>query len=221
MNEQNSEKVLQTIRKLLELSNNNPNEEEAKSAALKAQELLAKYHLDIKDVEGIDADDSESIDEVGVDVPARKWKYRLANIVAKNFRCKQFLYGKSKIVFYGYHTDVAVASETFKYLFRVGDKLATKHVTDAMRMNGTSVGVYNCFVAGFCNGIDSVLSKQCVALTLVTPKEVLDSFEDRVSGFKHSKITLKINKGMSRDCMNAYENGVREGEYAMKSRQIE
>ena len=53
------EKIIQTIRKVLELSKNNPSEEEAKSAALKAQELLAKYHIDMKEVESIDIDTIE------------------------------------------------------------------------------------------------------------------------------------------------------------------
>ena len=42
-----TEKIIQTIKKVLELSRNNPSEEEAKAAALKAQELLAKLKISI------------------------------------------------------------------------------------------------------------------------------------------------------------------------------
>jgi hypothetical protein len=97
---QNEEKIIQTIRKILELSKNNPSEEEAKSAALKAQEMLAKYHIDMKEVESIDIDAVESIEEVRVTLQAKKWKYKLADIVADNFRCKHFYIGKGTLVFY-------------------------------------------------------------------------------------------------------------------------
>ena len=87
---QNEEKIIQTIRKILELSKNNPSEEEAKSAALKAQEMLAKYHIDMREVEAIDLDTVDSIEEVKVNLPAKKWNYKLATIIANNFRCKHF-----------------------------------------------------------------------------------------------------------------------------------
>jgi hypothetical protein len=45
------EKVIETIQKLLNLAAKNPNEAEAASAAAKAQELLAKYNLDVATVE--------------------------------------------------------------------------------------------------------------------------------------------------------------------------
>lgn len=38
-----TEKIIAKIKKVLELSRNNPSEEEAKSAALKAQKLMAAY----------------------------------------------------------------------------------------------------------------------------------------------------------------------------------
>ena len=39
------EKILEKIEKLLALAGNNPSENEAISAALKAQELMAKYKI--------------------------------------------------------------------------------------------------------------------------------------------------------------------------------
>ena len=41
-----TEKILNKIKNLLDLANNNPNEHEALAAALKAQELMAKYGVD-------------------------------------------------------------------------------------------------------------------------------------------------------------------------------
>ena len=217
---QNEEKIIQTIRKILELSKNNPSEEEAKSAALKAQDLLAKYHIDMKEVESIDIDTVESIEEIRVDVPAKKWKYRLATLVANNFRCKHFYMGKGTLVFYGHKTDADVAAETFKYLFTIGNKLAGREVDRVFNETGTSNNVYNSFVAGFCKGIDEALGEQCKALMLVTPEDVKTSFAEMSKDWKSmSGGALRI--GGNSYCRDAYESGRTEGRHAVRSKQIE
>ena len=216
----NEEKIIQTIRKVLELSRNNPSEEEAHAAALKAQELLAKYHIDMKEVEDLDMDTIESIEEVRVNIPAKKWKYRLAQIVANNFRCRHFYIGKGILVFYGHKTDADVAAETYKYLFDVGNRLAGREVDRVFGETGTSANVYNSFVAGFCAGIEDVLNKQCQALMIVTPEDVQSAFAER------SKTMKDMNCGAMRIggnsyCREAYESGRTEGRHAVGSRQIE
>lgn len=217
---QNEEKIIQTIRKILELSKNNPSEEEAKSAALKAQELLAKYHIDMKEVESIDIDSVESIEEVRVEVPAKKWKYKLAHIVADNFRCKHFYIGKRILVFYGHKTDADIAAETFKYLFNVGNRLAGREVDKVFGETGTSANVYNSFVSGFCAGIEEALGEQCKALMIVTPEDVKTSFAEYSKNFGTiSGGGLRI--GINEHCRDAYENGKTEGRHAVRSRQIE
>jgi len=217
---QAEEKIIQTIRKILELSKNNPSEEEAKSAAMKAQELLAKYHIDMKEVESIDIDTVESIEEVRVDVPAKKWKYKLARIVADNFRCRHFYIGKSVLVFYGHKTDADVASETYKYLFNVGNRLAGREVDKVFGKTGTSANVYNSFVAGFCAGIEEALGEQCKALMIVTPEDVKTSFEEMSKNFGTMKGgAMRI--GANAYCREAYESGKTEGRHAIRSKQIE
>ena len=217
---QNEEKIIQTIRKILELSKNNPSEEEAKSAALKAQEMLAKYHIDMKEVESIDIDAVESIEEVRVDLPAKKWKYRLAKIVADNFRCKHFYIGKSILVFYGHKTDADIASETYKYLFDIGNRLAGREVDRVFGETGTSTNVYNSFVAGFCAGIEEALGEQCKALMIVVPEDVNTSFAEMSKNFGTMKGgALRI--GINEHCSEAYSRGKTEGRHAVRSKQIE
>lgn len=217
---QNEEKIIQTIRKILELSKNNPSEEEAKSAALKAQELLAKYHIDMREVESIDIDEVESIEEVHVDLPPKKWKYKLAKIVAENFRCKHFYMGRGTLVFYGHKTDADIAAETYKYLFNMGNILAGREVDRVFKKTGTSANVYNSFVAGFCAGIQEALGEQCKALMIVTPADVKTSFEEMSKGWK-SMSGGALRVGGNTHCREAYESGKTEGRHAMKSKQIE
>lgn len=217
---QNEEKIIQTIRKLLELSKNNPSEEEAKSAALKAQEMLAKYHIDMKEVESIDLDTVESIEEVRVAIPAKKWKYRLAQIVADNFRCRHFYIGKGTLVFYGHKTDADIAAETFKYLFDIGNRLAGREVDKVFGATGTSANVYNSFVAGFCAGIEDGLSQQCRALMIVTPEDVKTSFDEKAKKMKDMHCgAMRI--GANAHCREAYESGKTEGRHAVRSKQLE
>ena len=215
-----TEKIIQTIKKVLELSRNNPSEEEAKAAALKAQELLAKYHIDIAEVEDIDTANAEEIVEISVDVPAKKWKYKLAHIVADNFRCKHFYYGKSVVVFYGHKTDAEVAAETFKYLFDMGNRCAGRVVDKVFAQTGTSAGVYNSFVAGFCDGVSDALGKQCTALMLVIPKDVNEAYEEMSKGFRTMNcggLSTRANDS----CQNAYASGKEKGKEAVSSKQLE
>lgn len=214
-----TEKIIQTIKKVLELSKNNPSEEEAKAAALKAQELLAKYHIDMSEVEEVD-ETNEDIVEISVDIPAKKWKYTLAKIVADNFRCKHFYYGKKTLVFYGHKTDAEVATETFKYLFDMGNRCAGREVDKVFIETGTSAGVYNSFVAGFCDGVSDALAKQCTALMLVVPQDVKDAYTERTKECKtmrNSGIAVEANT----HCVNAYLSGKEKGKDAIGSKQLE
>lgn len=61
MSEMN-EKIIEKIKKCLELANNNPSEEEAKSAALMAQKLLAKYNISMSDVEDVSSECEEVVE---------------------------------------------------------------------------------------------------------------------------------------------------------------
>lgn len=213
------EKIIKTIKKVLELSKNNPSEEEAKSAVLKAQALLAKYHIDMKDVEAIDNETLDAIGEVKVSVPAKKWKYKLAKIVANNFRCKNFYYGKGTVVFYGHESDANVAADTFKYLFSVGNKCATREVSKAYKAHGTSEGIYNSYVAGFCDGVSEVLGKQCTALMLVVPQDVKDAYSERSKDFGSFHASMRsYNAGRF---SNVYSAGKSMGRDSINSRQLE
>ena len=215
-----TEKIIQTIKKVLELSKNNPSEEEAKAAALKAQELLAKYHIDIAEVEGLDSDKLESIVEISVNVPSKKWKYTLAQIVADNFRCKHFYYGKGVVVFYGHKTDAEVAAETFKYLFDMGNRCAGRVVDKVFAQTGTSAGVYNSFVVGFCDGVSEALAKQCTALMLVVPQDVKDSYAEKTKDFKSMNCGAMKTRA-NEHCRNAYASGKEKGREAVSSKQLE
>lgn len=211
-----NEKILEKIKKLFELANNNPSAEEAKSAALKAQELMAQYHVEYAQVNGVDLDKVEPIGEVGVDTPAKKWKYTLAKICADNFRVKHYWHGKAQVAFFGHKTDVMIAAETFQWLFDMGNSLANKLYREAKAAGKWTDNVYNSCVMGFCAGIREALAEQSKALMVIVPEDVKKEYADLSRGFRTFRSSApRAYHG------DAYETGRQHGYNAMRRNALE
>ena len=210
------EKIIAKIRKLLEMTQENgASENEAMVAALKAQKLMVEYNLNIADIET--EDEHTTIVEESFDCGnGDKWKYRLANIIAGNFRCKTYFVNKSYVVFYGYESDAKIALDVFKFLFNTGNKLADRCYYEYYKNGENTRGVKNTFLAGFCEGINDVLGKQCVALMIVTPKDVEDSFADKSKNWKNIQSRLRGSNDP-----RTFEKGRHEGINTANARSIE
>ena len=212
------EKILNKIKNLLDLANNNPNENEAIAAALKAQELMAKYNIELDQL-----DDKKETREIVEEVyhqsdkhEMRKWKIGLADIIAQNFRCKVYFMNKKDVVFYGYKEDAKIALNVFTYLYEIGNKFAVRYYNKCKKEGKETRGVMNTYLVGFKDGVAEVLEKQCTALMIVTPKEVTESFEEMTSGWKTIKSTLRLSGDTS-----AYSNGKSDGRDMATARNIE
>lgn len=209
------DKIIEQIRKLLALAGNNPCEQEAISAALKAQAMMAKYNIDIAQVEDEQVAKEEIVAEYCVKgTGVSKWKNTLAGIISKNFRVKFYLHGDN-VVFYGYKSDVSVAKEVFTFLANQGMKLAQRAYNKVRMSGGYTKGVMNSYLMGFVCGIADVLERQCVALMIVTPQEVQDSFAEMTSGWKQVQTRIRYNEN------KYYENGRTDGRSIANSRAIE
>ena len=210
------EKILEKIKKLLALAGNNPSEEEAKSASLKAQQLMAEYNLTLaEDDEDNKLEFANAEFKCGAD---NQWKYGLAGVVAKNFRCEYYFLGRKIVVFYGYKADCEIAREVFTMLFNTCKKRMTQVADKAYAKYGTSKGVRYSYTRGFVQGIKEVLDAQCTALMIVTPEEVTTSFEEMSKDWKTSSVTMKGAERFSRE---HYEQGMEDGKNTMKARQLE
>lgn len=211
-------KILNKIKNLLDLANNNPNENEAIAAALKAQELMAKYNVELDQL-----DDKKETREIVEEIyhqsdkhEMRKWKIGLADIIAQNFRCKVYFMNKKDVVFYGYKEDAKIALNVFTYLYEIGNKFAVRYYNKCKKEGEETRGVMNTYLVGFKDGVAEVLEKQCTALMIVTPKEVTESFEEMTSGWKTIKSTLRLSGDTS-----AYSNGKSDGRDMATARNIE
>lgn len=221
---ENNEKIIEKIKKVLELSKNNPSIEEAKSAALKAQRLMAEYHISMTEIEAIE--DVENIVEERLDIgTGNKWKYTLSSIIAKNFRCKYFYYGKSSVVFYGYEEDAKIAAMTFKLLFEVGNKEVVKYYQkerqkyiDEYNVRFDGRGIKNAFLNGYLIGIKEALEKQCTSLMIVVPKKVEENYEKITSNSHRISSTFRIR--VNNEGERAKEEGRIIGKSMIQQRRI-
>lgn len=211
------EKIIQKIQNLLDLANNNPNENEAIAAALKAQELMAKYEIEMDQLDN-KAETREITKAMYQNTDKHEmktWKYGLAGIIAKNFRCKVYYAGKN-VVFYGFKEDAKIALQVFAYLYEVGNKFAVKCYNDCRKNGESTKGVMNTYLLGFRDGVKSVLEKQCTALMIVIPKEVNDGFEEMTANFK--KVSHNISTlGRSN---NIYSKGKADGKDMAQARSL-
>lgn len=212
------EKILNKIKNLLDLANNNPNENEAIAAALKAQELMAKYNIELDQL-----DDKKETREIVKEVyyqsgkhEMKKWKIGLAAIIAQNFRCKTYFLGGQNVVFYGFKEDAKIALEVFTYLYEIGNKFAVRYYNKCKKEGKETRGVMNTYLVGFRDGVAEVLEKQCTALMIVTPKEVTESYDEMSKGWKKMKSTLRLSGDTS-----AYSNGKSDGKDMATARSIE
>lgn len=165
------EKMIEMIKKCLQLAENNPSKEEAAAAALKAQELMARYR--IEETEVMNEIKEETIEAVVSRTGrGKKWKYRLGEVIARNFRCKCYFKGAWGVAFYGFQSEAEAAKQVFEFLFQAGNKLARKQVYEYRKNGGNTSGIYNSYCLGFLTGIQERLERQSVALMIVVPKKV-------------------------------------------------
>lgn len=210
------EMAIDKIRKILALAENNPSENEAISAALMAQKLMAKYNiLETEVQQEVTENNIESL-QVVVSGKIQKWRLYLAQVVAKNFRCKVYLRGQD-IVFFGYKKDADICKEVFLSLYKIGVKLSDKAKREARSKYGTAKGIRNSFCTGFVDGIRSELEKQSTALIIIVPKEVNEKYDNMSRGWKNKSSNVSVNRFNP----DAYSAGKQAGKDAMQSRRLE
>ena len=210
------EKMIEKIKKMMALAENNPSEEEALSAALQAHKLMMKYNIHESEVtlEEVKEDIVSIFSEQKHNSSLHKWRKQLGAIVARAFRCKCYISGKD-VVFRGYKDDAQLALDVYLMLYTVGDRLGSKAYTEQLAETGSGKGAYNSFVVGFLYGVRDAFDEQCTALMVITPKEVEDDWESFSAHMKTSKTSFTV---VDREL---YEKGYAEGKQAVKSRAIE
>ena len=216
ISEEKRQKMVEKVKKMMELANNNPSEEEALAAALHAHKLMAKYniHKDEVELEEVKEDIVSVFSEQKHNSSLHKWRKQLGAVVAKAFRCKCYIHGQD-VVFRGYKNDAELALDVYLMLYTTGDKLGSKEYHKQIQETGTGRGAYNSFVLGFLHGVKSALDEQCTALMVITPQEVEEDWKDFSANMRTSKSNIRLTDS------ELFNKGFAEGKQAVKSRAIE
>lgn len=204
------------IRKLLALAES-PVEAEAKSALLKARQLMAEYKLTEAELKEID---KQSVKNILTNINCSKrrnpWIVLLSSVIGQNYCCKGYRrYYKGKqtqyIGFIGLEDDVELCATIFKYAVDCV-LAATKHIKNENMHYGASYVKKLCdsYGYGFCMGIDEAFTKQQKenqnewGLVLVMSKEV----EEATEKLGHAPFEARTQKEIS---SNDYARGYRSG----------
>jgi hypothetical protein len=109
-----TEQLLERIRKLLRLAQNNPNEHEAAVALSRAHKLCAQYNLSLTDMEDKPAKEDPYAEHAEDRTRARPWMRTICSSVASLYFCKFYTMRKPggrgrQFYFVGRTTNVAIA----------------------------------------------------------------------------------------------------------------
>lgn len=218
------EKIIDKIKKLLELSKNNPNKEEAILALTKARELMFKHNVDI---ENIKKDDTNYFEKI---VQLKKWKnWILFFLMYLNDAFGTFsLYNEysKKVYFYGEKEKVLGVSEIFEFLFEIADYLAMKEYRNYLKEYGTGKGIYLSYILGFINGVNNALEKQnrkfeeygIVIVTSEVLKQQVRKDKNAVEKSEKKLFNKNINTDLNRE---VFDKGFDEGITILDKKQIE
>ena len=217
------EKIIDKIRKLLELSKNNPNKEEAILALTKARELMFKHNVDM---ENIKKDDTNYFEKI---VQLKKWKnWILFFLMYLNDAFGTFsLYNEytKRVYFYGEKEKVLGVSEIFEFLFEVADYLAMKEYRNYLKEYGTGKGIYLSYILGFINGVNNALEKQnrefeeygIVIVTSEVLKQQVRKDKNAVEKREKRLFNKNINTDLNRE---VFDKGFDEGIAILDKKQI-
>ena len=208
------EKTIDKIKKLLALASS-PNEHEAQSALLKAQELLAKHNLTINDVDSSEAEESVIQHRVDISFTKMEWRLNLANIIADNFRCYCWghLGNRGKgigFTFLGKESDVEICKTIYIYAKKFIENNVRRLQREYNAKGYSSKGVAQSYGHGFCIGLRAQFSTQMKAheeewgIVLSKPKDVVEKYEEMSTSFKTRSKQLSVNE-------SCYNRGVKDG----------
>lgn len=208
--------ILEKISKTLQLGTNNNNENEAQSAILAAQRLMAKYHITQEEIDDFINESTNQTAEVVEkntenEINNEKWKQRLMIIIARNFRCDVYYHGENlRIV--GEEEDILIAKRIYLYAkqailnnFKIFFKEHYGHLSSDNTFRNKCKRDY---AYGFIKGLSEKFENQKVnseiSLVVVNPNVKQHLNNINFSGIHHSR-RVCINS------TNSYQEGQEKG----------
>lgn len=211
------------IQKLLALAND-ANDEESMSALAKAQELMLSYGISEEEVFDYKQASFEEnvVDFVVYQGKSQKWLYRLAGIIAWNFRVKFYYVAGTPVElhFLGTKTDVEIADITFHYAKGNIAYCARKYMQrpEIKRKRKRKWQLKQDYIQGYLVGLQKQFLEQVKTngyeIALQVPEHVQKEF---------NQLSLVPGKDTSHKIKDlaAFQEGVREGKQFRKKESLE
>ena len=172
------------IKKLLSLASSDF-EEEARSAMLKAQELMAKHNISMEDVNTINVD-PVSVMDTYVNLGRKTvpvWHGSLAGVIAKNFRCELYTksdgYHNRKLKIFGDKKDVEACLPVIEFALLSLENCWKKYYNHRKMTMGQASSrritemIKNDYMRGFISGVREAFAKQVKEKAIVLVKDAL------------------------------------------------
>lgn len=208
-------KMLEKVQKLLALAGNNPSEQEAKAAAMKAQKLIAQYNLDLS---ALSSEEVIQYKLLKAEHPNNNgYRGQLAAILAPNFRCKAIYLG-TDVHFFGREGDVDTCVGVFNYLYKTMRTNGCRQERIARKEGRNAHGVANCYWAGFMRGLKDELGAQSKALAIIVPEDVKDKFTEK---FPRTGVNSRMGVKHTGYDKGAFDTGYTDGRNSMKKGALE
>ena len=203
-------KITQKIQNLFALASNNPSEEEAKAALLKAQELMYKYH--VENPETIDKDRVKISYFDITDREMTEFDLLLSVLIAENFRTKT-VHFKQRIYFIGFEADANAALEAYTYIRSFG---YSSHKRFFASKNYTHQDDVN-WKYGFVVGLKIAFStRKGYELMLKVPDSVLTIY----NAIDREKENKYITNDRVKSLEGAFTDGFRRGRESFAHKEI-
>ena len=204
-----SEKIINKIKNLMELAQDNPSDEEGQTALLMAQKLMLKHDVSLSQVELHQNENKfETGEAVGRSASVlRWWEKDMSVIISTNFRCyavqeRDRRTETSYLIFFGEKKDAEMAAKvydvTLMYLrYRI------------KRLPDKSPAYKNSYIRGFILSLGKRFEKQVeeYGLIVLPKKEVLEDLHKRFQNLGKAK-TERPQHGFDRE---AFEEGKNHG----------
>ncbi|MBR1580047.1 MAG: DUF2786 domain-containing protein [Selenomonadaceae bacterium] len=212
--------VLKKIAAMMNLTvENGATEHEAIAAATMAQKLIAKYHVDITELEMAKAPADDKVDVH--EAPAvRRWESLLATVVGNNMRCEVVSHYENRrvtIKIIGSETDRLAAVETFNMLQAICREGIKRRKAAAKHTYGSAAGIEMAYAWGFITGVKNEMERQAMALMLVIPDNVKDYFND-IPNIRKRRTHAPDN--VNRATYEAQSAGYADGAMALGQRKL-
>ena len=150
--------IILKIKKLLALSKKNSNENEAASAAAKAQELLIQYNLDMSRIDSADFEKRERVSHEYQEIFRQNrinWKVDLASTVSRANLCKILTSGRS-LIWIGKKSNIEVAQFLWETLARDLEDICAKRWNDILKLRSLedkySQGLFTDYTLRYVHG---------------------------------------------------------------------